>query len=141
MTKSMPVTLEHVRLRELATRLGGLHRDDPQILDLVTSLFQIGCGIDANEALRVKRSKGHDLKKEARHLSSNLAVAWTASAMNPLVDGGLGLSKADAVDQACTHFGLDQAHLERLMRKHKAYGHSGVFSMNGAMPSTRGNQK
>jgi len=112
MTPTAPVTLEHTTLRQLATRLGQLHADDAEILNLATSLYQIGCGTDANVALGVKRSKGHDDKKAEAHYLTQIAIRWIAGRMNP-IDGENPPKRIDAIREAAEAFCLDVDNLAR----------------------------
>ena len=112
MTPTAPVTLEHTTLRQLATRLGQLHADDAEILNLATSLYQIGCGTDANVALGVKRSKGHDDKKAEAHYSTQRAIRWIAGRMNP-INGENPPYRIDAIREAAEAFRLDEDNLGR----------------------------
>jgi hypothetical protein len=107
-----PVTLEHARLRQLATRLGKLHLDDPEILDLATSLYQIGCGEDANLVLKVKRGKGQDTGKAEAHYDTQIAIRWIAGRLNP-IDNSTPPSKITAISEAAVAFKLDQDNLAR----------------------------
>lgn len=137
----VPVTQEHASLRSIAARLALIHHDDPDITALADVLKAIGLGLDANIAFGVKRLRGHDPKKNAMTLNTNLAVAWTLSAMSSLSNGGLGMSKATAIGEAAKHFHLDEDNLARQIRRHKNKRQDGVFSMHGARPSNGQGQK
>lgn len=112
MTSTEPVSLEHARLRNLANRLGQQNRDDAEILWLATALNQIGYGLDANEALEVKRSKGHDDKKGKAHYQTQMAIHWIAGRMNPS-DGESPPKKSVAIAEAAKAFQLEVENLTR----------------------------
>jgi hypothetical protein len=118
-----PVYLEHARLRALAKRLGELHADDAEILNLATELMQIGYGVDANEALGVKRGKGHDDKKAQAHMKTQMAIRWIACRLNSVgpVDSEGRMTpdpeepptKAAAIKEASRLYGLNPENLHR----------------------------
>ena len=133
MTSSRPVTREHAILRQLATRLGQLHADDAEILNLATSLYQIGCGIDANVALRVRRSKGHDDKKAEAHYLTQRAIRWIAGLMNP-IDGEKPPKKSIAIAHAANAFGLDVDNLTRACPNKQRLTEMATFDWNSQRP-------
>ena len=112
MTKKLPVTLEHAKLRELAQILAHLHPTDKKILWLATALQSIGSGTDANTALGVKRGKGHDDEKFEKHMKNQMAIRWIAGRMNPIDDEKPPLKNV-AVQEAASHFGLEVDNLKR----------------------------
>lgn len=135
MKPTVPVTVEHTRLRELATRLGRLHAEDAQILALSTALYQIGCGADANESLGIERGKGHDDKKAAAHLKTQIAIRWIAGRMN--LEGEKPPKKIDAIKEAAAAFKLEEDNLARDCPSVQELKRIATFDWNSQRPQLK----
>ena len=112
MNKKIPVTFEHAMLRQLSQKLRRLHEDDIEIVWLANALLLIGSGKDANIELGVKRKKGQDEKKTAKHMANQIAIRWIAGRMNP-IDGESPPEKHVAISEAAKAFDLDEDNLKR----------------------------
>lgn len=132
MRSTTPVNLEHARLRALATHLKGLHPDDTNILWLVTALNRIGSGTDANEALGIKRGKGHDAKKAEAHYLTQVAIRWIAGRMN--LENETPPKKRVAIEEAATAFGLEVDNLTRACPSIKKLTQIATFSWDSQRP-------
>lgn len=129
-----PVTIEHVKLRQLAIKLGKLNAsDDMQMHWLAKALHQIGCGNDANVALGLKRSKGQDDKKGQAHYLTQIAIRWIAGVMNP-IDDGKPPKKIDAIREAAQLFNLDEDNLARACPKKERLSELATFDWDSQRP-------
>jgi len=113
----VPVTQEHHKLRQLAIKLRRLAPDDPDIKELSDNLEKIAFGADAGDVFVTQTLKGTGKQKESAHLRRSFAVTWVLTAMASSEDGGLGLSRNDALIAAEEHFGFDFDTLSRYVTK------------------------
>lgn len=116
-----PVTREHARVRDVADHLekwlikayaSKSSAPDPEFQWLVKALRSIGEGADANIALGVKWTKGHDKKKAEVHFKTQHAIAWIAEMMHS--ENGLPPpTKTVAIQLAAEIWGLNPDSLRR----------------------------
>ncbi len=133
MTDKIPETLEHARLRALASRLASLHLDDIELSELASVLHRIGCGEDANVALGVNRGKGQSQAKEEAHYKTQRAIRWIAGYMNP-GDGSTPVKTA-AISEAAELFELDPENLARACPTIEKLREIATFNWDSQRPS------
>ena len=112
MTKNPPVTVEHAKLRQLAKKLEGMHKDDIEIVWLANALLRVGSGKDANVELGVPRKRGQGEKKAEKSMAIQVAIRWIAGRTNQ-DDGAPPPKKIDAIREAAKFFKLDEDNLKR----------------------------
>jgi hypothetical protein len=130
---SIPVTLEHARLRTLGSKLASIHAGDPQLKALASALYRIGCGEDANVVFGLKRGKGQNPAKAQAHYKTQLAIRWIAGYMNP--GDGSSPSKTAAISEAADQFELDPENLTRACPSIAALQEIAEFDWDSQRPS------
>jgi hypothetical protein len=106
--------------------------------------MRIGKGADANKALGVKRSKGHDDKKAQAHLQTQMAIRWIAGRLNSelVIDSEGRLvpevekppTKAAATREAARLFGLNLENLQRACPSIEKLNRLANFNWDGQRP-------
>jgi len=125
--KPSQLQLNFYRLRRIAIDLEdnvSLTKEDRSFL--VKAFLDINRGIDANEALGVKAKRGERKKVDP---IAQVAMICIAKLIEPVEEGGFGMSIADAIAEAArtgkneASFGMTEDSL-RYYWTHGIYGHS-----------------
>jgi hypothetical protein len=87
---------------------------------LCDALKRIGKGEDANIVLGVNAKRGQRKTKESadKALKMHFALSWIALAIQPIEEGGQGLTLDDAADTASKYFNLGDETLLTYWRNH-----------------------
>lgn len=126
-TKPSLLQMNLYRLRRIAMDLedkATLNESDRSFL--INAFLDINRGIDANEALGVKAKRGQRKKVDP---IAQVAMICIAKLIEPVEEGGFGMSIADAIAEAArtgkneASFGMTEDSL-RYYWTHGIYGHS-----------------
>lgn len=91
-----------------------LHPD--QFEHLAQVFEEILNGVDANEALGLKYSRGNGPDKAIARQKISLVLHWIACATAPITEGGLGMPLSSAFEtasEAFKHFGYEPEQIEK----------------------------
>lgn len=123
----MNILERHQRLR----RVGQALLDNETVADedrqfIGQALLNIGSGNDASDELQTKATKGEDSYKTARKrdVRDKLMFGWLEAAMAPMDEGGLGLTKKQAIKKlkesknGQVWFPVSEETIDRYLRKY-----------------------
>lgn len=108
------------RLRGIALALkSGKRLTKAERLWLADALTRIADGEDAEATLLVKPKRGERKSKHAqdRHAAAQMAMGLIAAVMEPIAEGGLGLTLEVACSKYANYFGYTEESLRSLWNK------------------------
>lgn len=109
------------RIRRIAKELPNLRDDDRSYLQ--EALYAIGNGQDPSVALGIAGNRGVRRSIVTTNRRRQLALAWLKAAVTPTSEGGLGLSRKQALDlisgaQDGNPFTLEVGSIDRYTREY-----------------------